>query len=112
MICPASPEPCASGAVCESRRLCCRMHYRPIDLLLVDAPAAVHFVGFRGEEYHSAVNAFGLPDFVHRVWDTRAELEVAPHDTVVFAKYQDKAASPYSYDDSNQADDPAGAERG
>jgi hypothetical protein len=81
----------------------------PIDLL--DAPRAVHFVGFRGEEYHSAVRAFGLPDFIHRVWDMRAQVEIADGDVVVFAKYHDQPPSRYSFDDSNAADDPAAAER-
>ncbi|MBY8918809.1 hypothetical protein KVG22_19565 [Nitratireductor sp. R6] len=45
-----------------------------------------HFVGFRGEEYHSAVKAFGPPDFIHRGWDNRAQREIADGDLVVFAK--------------------------
>lgn len=45
----------------------------------------VHFVGFRGEEYHSAVRTFGPPDFIHRGWDLRAQREIADVDTVVFA---------------------------
>jgi hypothetical protein len=85
------------------------MHARPIDC--IDAEPAVHFVGFRGEEYRSAVRAFGLPDFVHRVWDNRAVQDVAACDTVVFAKYHDRPPSPYSFDDSNQPDDPAALER-
>jgi hypothetical protein len=50
----------------------------PTDLL--------HFVGFKGDEYPRAVRVFGRPDFVHRGWDLRAKREVAPGDTVVFAK--------------------------
>ena len=46
---------------------------------------AVHFVGFRDERYWRAVEAFGLPDFIHRGWDMRAQREIAPGDLVVFA---------------------------
>lgn len=73
---------------------------------------AVHFVGFRGEEYHSAVKVFGLPDFYHRGWDRRAQRDIAPGDTVVFGPKADPAyVSPYNYDDSNEDDDPAALER-
>lgn len=47
---------------------------------------AVHFVGFRGEEYWSAVKAFGRPHFIHRRWDLRAQRDIHPDDLVVFAK--------------------------
>jgi len=46
----------------------------------------IHFVGFRGEEFWSAVRVWGRPDFIHRGWDLRARREIAPEDTVVFAK--------------------------
>lgn len=46
---------------------------------------AVHFIGFRGEEYWAAVKAFGRPDFIHRRWDLRAKRELHPDDLVVFA---------------------------
>lgn len=71
----------------------------------------VHFVGFRGEEYWSAVKIFGLPDVYHRVWDMRARREIADYDTVIFAKYDSDNPSPYNYDDSNEDDDPAAIER-
>jgi hypothetical protein len=29
----------------------------------------MHFVGFRGNEFRSAVKVFGQPDFFHRVFD-------------------------------------------
>lgn len=45
----------------------------------------IHFVGFRGEEYHSAVKVFGRPHFIHRGWDLRAQREIADNDVVVFA---------------------------
>lgn len=49
--------PCPHVHLCEERALCTRSHAAPIDIL--DAPTMVHFVGFRGEEYHSAVATFG-----------------------------------------------------
>ena len=61
---------------------------------------AIHFVGFRDECYWSAVKVWGLPDIVHRVWDVRAAAEVAPGDTVVFAKGADREPSVFSFDDS------------
>jgi hypothetical protein len=73
---------------------------------------AVHFVGFRGEEYHGAVRLWGLPDFYHRVWDQRAQREVGEGDLLVFAKYgPDWEPSPYNHDDSNEPHDPAAMER-
>jgi hypothetical protein len=77
----------------------------------MDAPTLVHFVGFRGEEYHSAVRVFGAPDFVHRTYDRRVTTEVAAGDVVVFAKYHNRGIAPYSFDDINQSDDPAAGER-
>lgn len=71
----------------------------------------VHFVGFRGEEYWSAVRVWGLPDFYHRVWDRRAQREVAEYDVCVFAKYDPDHPSPFNYDDSNEPHDPAARER-
>ncbi len=47
---------------------------------------AVHFVGFRGDEYARACRVFGAPDFVHLGWDRRARREIADGDLVVFAK--------------------------
>ena len=65
----------------------------------------VHFVGFRGDEYVSAVRVFGKPDFIHRIWDVRAAAEVQPEDTVVFAREKDWAnlrmPSKFSFDDSS-----------
>lgn len=45
----------------------------------------LHFVGFKGDEYWSALRVWGEPDFVHATWDTRAKLEAAPQDVVVHA---------------------------
>lgn len=47
--------------------------------------ACVHFVGFRGDEYLSAIRVWGLPDFIHRGWDRRAFREIASDDTIIFA---------------------------
>ncbi len=46
----------------------------------------VHFVGFRDDRYWSAVRVWGLPAFIHYVWDRRARRDIAEGDTVVFAK--------------------------
>lgn len=52
-----------------------------------DVPVtAVHFIGFRGEEYWSAVRVWGDPTFVHIGWDRRAQREIAEGDVVVFAR--------------------------
>lgn len=63
---------------------------------------AVHFVGFRGEEYLSAVRVWGLPDMVHRVHDARAQAEFADGDTVVFARGTEGRWTPYTFDDSRE----------
>lgn len=52
---------------------------------LFDITPALHFVGFRGDEYHSAVRIWGKPDFFHRAWDRWAQQDVHPIDTVIFA---------------------------
>jgi len=44
-----------------------------------------HFVGFRGNEYHSAVKIFGKPDFYHPKFDIRAKADITEGDTVVLA---------------------------
>lgn len=78
----------------------------------MDYAPAVHFVGFRADEYWSAVRVFGRPDIIHRHWDERARSEIAPLDTVVFARGgPDDPPSRHSYDDSSQPGDPAAAER-
>lgn len=62
--------------------------------------ACIHFVGFRGDEYWSAVKAFGRPDFIHRGWDLRARREIADDDTVIFATgAHNQAPRVKSYDD-------------
>jgi hypothetical protein len=62
---------------------------------------AWHFVGFKDDRYHNAVKTFGKPDFIHRFWDYRAQAEVMPDDTVVFAsgdEYREPVV--FAYDDS------------
>lgn len=47
---------------------------------------ALHFVGFRGDEYNSARRIWGRPDYIHIGWDLRAQREIAAGDVVVLAK--------------------------
>jgi hypothetical protein len=62
----------------------------------------IHFVGFRGNEYWSAVKVWGKPDFFHRGWDHRAQREIYHSDTVVFAKGEwTQEPSKYNFDDSS-----------
>ena len=64
---------------------------------------ALHFVGFRGDEYSAAVRVFGPPDFIHIGWDRWAKLEVVPGDTAIFARGDfDAAPSLYSYPDVHE----------
>lgn len=46
---------------------------------------ALHFIGFRGDEYHRACRVFGAPDFVHPRFDARSTQEAAPGDQFIFA---------------------------
>ncbi|WP_457349324.1 hypothetical protein [Sphingomonas sp. UYP23] len=47
---------------------------------------ALHFVGFRGDEHHSAVQIWGRPNFIHPVWDRWARLDMHADDTAIFAR--------------------------
>ncbi len=61
---------------------------------------ALHFVGFRGDEYWSAVRVFGQPDFIHIGWDRWARQEVMDGDVAVFAHGTfDDEPSAYSFPD-------------
>ncbi|MDQ1155678.1 hypothetical protein QE385_000005 [Sphingomonas sp. SORGH_AS 950] len=61
---------------------------------------ALHFVGFRGEEYVRAVRVFGPPDFIHIGWDRWARLEVVQDDVAVFATgTAEDEPSAYSFPD-------------
>lgn len=73
------------------------------DRLFFGSKRCVHFVGFKGDEYVSAVRVFGKPDFIHRKNDLRLVFggELAPHDTVVYANGSEKAVCLFSVDDSN-----------
>lgn len=67
---------------------------------------ALHFVGFRGDEYTTAVRLFGKPDFIHRVWDIRAKSggDTHPSDTFVFAKGDERSpVVDFVFDDSGVA---------
>jgi len=61
----------------------------------------IHFIGFRGEEYHNAVKVFGVPDFFHLVHDHRAYGDIdKDNDVVVFGPKADpEYISPYSDQD-------------
>jgi len=66
----------------------------------------IHFVGFRGEEWWSAIKVFGRPDFVHPGWDLRAQREIAPDDVVIFARGPaDQVPRGKSFSDRNDLDD-------
>jgi len=52
----------------------------------------LHFVGFKGGEFHRAVRVFGEPDMIHRYADPRFFADVAPGDTVLFANGEDENA--------------------
>lgn len=59
---------------------------------------ALHFVGFPGEDYWSAVKVWGLPDVIHIGWDRYAMQAIVPVDTVVSAR-GDGAQAPNPYSD-------------
>lgn len=47
---------------------------------------ALHFIGFRGDEYNRAKKIWGEPDFIHPVHDRRAYVEIDIfEDTLIFA---------------------------
>ena len=60
----------------------------------------IHFVGFKGNEYNSAVKIWGNPDFYHRVHDLRAQAEFMKNDIVIFANGTEHKFTPYTFDDS------------
>lgn len=60
----------------------------------------IHFVGFRGEEYWSAVKIWGKPDFFHLGYDNRMKRLVDNGDLIVFANgYEARGPQFYSYPD-------------
>lgn len=66
---------------------------------------AIHFVGFRGDEYLSAIRVWGQPDFIHQWWDRRAAREIAVEDTVIFTQKASMEIGEYN------APDPDGGPR-
>ena len=66
---------------------------------------ALHFVGFRGDEYVSARRVWDPPDFFHIGWDLRVQREIALGDTIVFAKGdRHQVPTRHSYPDNIEAD--------
>lgn len=65
---------------------------------------ALHFVGFRGDEYTRAVRIFGSPDFIHLGWDVWARQEVMAGDVALFARgtFEDKPFE-YSFPDIKES---------
>lgn len=59
----------------------------------------VHFVGFRGMEYVSAVRVWGQPHYVHLWLDRRAMRDIYPGDTVVFAQHAVMEVNPFNAPD-------------
>ena len=65
------------------------------------AQSCLHFVGFKGDEFHRAISVFGKPDFVHRINDGRCRSMIVEEDVVVYANGAETPSdSIYSFDDS------------
>jgi len=65
----------------------------------------VHFIGFRGEEYWSAVKVFGRPHMIHMGWDRRAQRDISEADVVVFATGDEhQPLAVYNYPDIKEPD--------
>ena len=61
---------------------------------------SIHFIGFRGEEYWSAVRVWGRPDFVHLIHDHRLYGDVGQDDVLIFGPKADPTIiSAYSWQD-------------
>lgn len=59
-----------------------------------------HFIGFRGNEYWSAVRIWGRPHFIHRWMDPRAFREIDWHnDIVIFAGTETEDVRPHNAPD-------------
>lgn len=65
---------------------------------------ALHYIGFRGDEYVRACRVFGPPDFIHIGWDRWARMEIVDGDTAVFARgcFEDQVSA-YSFPDIVEA---------
>jgi len=60
----------------------------------------IHFIGFRGEEYNSAIKVFGKPDFIHMSHDNRMYGDVDETDILIFGPKADpEYISKYSWQD-------------
>jgi hypothetical protein len=63
-------------------------------------PSALHFIGFRSNEYRSALRVFGPPDVAHIGCNTWARQEALPGDAAVLARGTfDGAPSQFSFPD-------------
>ncbi|GHH09456.1 hypothetical protein GCM10008023_06160 [Sphingomonas glacialis] len=65
---------------------------------------AVHFVGFRGEEYWSAVRVWGKPGFIHVGNDNRMRREMADGDVVIYANGCEARPSDRNFSDLKPQD--------
>jgi hypothetical protein len=64
----------------------------------------VHFIGFRGEEYWSAVKVWGRPHFIHRRWDRRAQRDIGPGEVLIFATGdEDQPLAKWNSDDIDES---------
>lgn len=62
----------------------------------------VRFASLADQRYANAVRLFGRPDFLHRVWDQRAQREIGEGDVVVFATGDaDQPVTPFNGDDEH-----------
>ena len=78
------------------------MHaYRLTQIMtMMDNKRALHFVGFRGDEFRRAERIFGPPDFIHRINDARMLGDVAENDVVVFANGSEGRLHLVAFNDS------------
>ena len=61
---------------------------------------AVHYIGFRGDEFARAERVFGGPVVIHRVHDQRAQRDIGTEDLVIFAnKEREDVIRPFNGDD-------------
>ena len=64
---------------------------------------AVHYVGFRGDEFARARRLFGGPVFIHPRWDRRAQRDIGPGDVVIFASGDEtQPLARFNFDDLNE----------
>ncbi len=63
----------------------------------------VQFIGFRGEEYWSAVKIWGKPQIIHMGWDRRARRDISEDDIVIFAQGDEhQPLAQYNYPDTKE----------